>query len=297
MHNLQDFVLFQQRRLRMSLKALYFHALILTGLVLFSFGSVAKAQDSITADIPDNVTAATGSTISIPVNYVYTGPPNPIPPQPTSQQRIVAFSFVVNFNPAVINTTAVDGNLDPLIIDQTGTLTVMGWSCTGDNNTAGRLGVACATGGNGIAATSGTLINLVFKVVGQPNAGSCCSNLTFSAAAGEAPRFQRFDGMTVASTSTPGTFFVTGTTAASVNLSGRVLTAEGRGLRGAQVRLTLADGTTKIVTTTSFGYYRFADVLAGQTVTVQVLSKKYGYQSHTVNLTGDVSELDFIAER
>jgi hypothetical protein len=284
----------------MSLKALYFHALILACLVLASFGSEVTAQ-SIQVDIPDNITAPTGSTIEVPVllTFTYTDP-NPLPnPDPN---RIVAFNFAVNYNTSVLTPNpAVDPNtLDPILLNQQGTVTQSGFTCTADVNTAGRFGVACATPGGGFKPASGTqvtIIKLIFQVVGTANSPTSTTNLSFSAAAGDGPRFQNRNGLVIPTTSTGGTFFVTGTTAASVNLAGRVLTAEGRGLRGALVRLTLADGSTRTATTSSFGHYRFADLQAGQTVNIEVVSKRYGFQAQTVNLSGDVAGLDFIAER
>ncbi|HEX8566938.1 MAG TPA: carboxypeptidase-like regulatory domain-containing protein, partial [Pyrinomonadaceae bacterium] len=79
-------------------------------------------------------------------------------------------------------------------------------------------------------------------------------------------------------------------------LAGRVLIANGRGLKNAQVRLTTADGTTRTVMSSAFGYYRFTDVQAGQTVTIEIISKRYGFQPRTVNVSGDASDLNFIAE-
>ncbi|HEX8266603.1 MAG TPA: hypothetical protein VF596_14450, partial [Pyrinomonadaceae bacterium] len=67
-------------------------------------------------------------------------------------------------------------------------------------------------------------------------------------------------------------------------------------LKNAQVRLTTADGTTRTVMSSAFGYYRFTDIQAGQTVTIEILSKRYGFQARTVNVSGDASDLNFIAE-
>lgn len=282
----------------MSLKALYFHTLILFSLILVSFGSEAVAQN-IQLDIPDNVTAPTGSTVNIPVNIVYNYTQQPedlsVNPPVLDPNRIVAFSFAVYFNQAVIQPDVIN-----FPVDQTGTLTQGGgWSCTPNTTTPGRLGLACATGGAGFRPTPGAqnvLVNLVFNVVGQPNSPSCCTAINFSTIEGETPRFQNRTGATVPTTATGGSFFVQGTTAASVNVAGRVLTANGRGLRGAHVRLTTADGATRTAVTSTFGYYRFSDIQAGQTVTIEVMSKRYGFQSQTVNLSGDVSNLNFIAQ-
>jgi hypothetical protein len=83
---------------------------------------------------------------------------------------------------------------------------------------------------------------------------------------------------------------------ASVTVAGRVLTADGRALRNAQIRLTAADGSSKTVMSGAFGNYRFANVQAGQSVTIQVFSKQFGFQPQTVNVSGDISGLNFIAQ-
>ena len=162
-----------------------------------------------------------------------------------------------------------------------------------------RLAAACNPP---ITAASGTWIKLRVDVVGS---GGSSTPLTFNVTANNAtsPTYFEFASGTpnqptrVAPTNnTNGTFTVTGATAASVNLAGRVLTANGRGLKNAQVRLTLADGTTRTAMSSAFGYYRFTDIQAGQTVTIEILSKRYGFQPRTVNVSGDASDLNFIAE-
>jgi len=87
-------------------------------------------------------------------------------------------------------------------------------------------------------------------------------------------------------------------TAASVSVSGRVLTRQGRGIRNVIVRLVDEQGQHKITTTTSFGYFRFADVPAGQTYTISVSGKKYSFTqpARVLNLTGDADEINFVAD-
>lgn len=84
--------------------------------------------------------------------------------------------------------------------------------------------------------------------------------------------------------------------AASVNIGGRVATSAGRGLGNSRVILTEADGTTRQTVTNSFGYYRFADVAAGQTATLQVYSKRFGFLPQIVNVNEEMSNLNFIAQ-
>lgn len=83
--------------------------------------------------------------------------------------------------------------------------------------------------------------------------------------------------------------------ATSATITGRVTTPEGAGLRNATV--TLNDGVTmRTVTTSSFGYYTFEDVLTGETYTVGVRSRRYRFSSRQVNVAGNVTDFDFIGQ-
>ena len=84
-------------------------------------------------------------------------------------------------------------------------------------------------------------------------------------------------------------------TAASVSVAGKVITDDGRGLRNARVTLTDARGETRIVTTTSFGSYRFDDVAAGQTYIISVVSKRFQFAPQVVFVGEEITGLDFTA--
>ncbi len=84
-------------------------------------------------------------------------------------------------------------------------------------------------------------------------------------------------------------------TAASVSIGGRVLTANGRGLANAIVQMTDANGQTRTARTTSLGYYRFVDVEAGQTVIMNVRSKRYQFDSQTISVAEDLDGVNFTA--
>jgi uncharacterized repeat protein (TIGR01451 family) len=84
-------------------------------------------------------------------------------------------------------------------------------------------------------------------------------------------------------------------TAASVTVGGRVSDEFGRGVLGAQVALLDADGTTRTVRTNSFGYYGFADVEAGSTVTVSVRHKRYAFAAQVVSVGDNIWDLNFTA--
>jgi hypothetical protein len=88
---------------------------------------------------------------------------------------------------------------------------------------------------------------------------------------------------------------VLGTTAAAVSVSGRVLTGDGgAGLTNALVYLTDSEGNTRTAKTSHFGYYRFDDVAAGQSVVIMVFSKRYQFSPQVVNVNEEMSEVNFI---
>lgn len=84
-------------------------------------------------------------------------------------------------------------------------------------------------------------------------------------------------------------------TAANVSLAGRVTTSAGIGLRGATVTITDARGNTRMTTTSSFGYYRFDDVESGQTYLVNANLRRYTFESRSVMVGDDLSNVDFVA--
>lgn len=84
-----------------------------------------------------------------------------------------------------------------------------------------------------------------------------------------------------------------GTTAATVMIFGRVLAPEARGLRGARVTLTDQNGATRTILTGTFGYFRFDDIEAGQTVIVSVASKRYSFQPQIIFVAEDIEDLNF----
>jgi hypothetical protein len=271
-------------------KNLYFQTLIVIVLTLISFGVEAKAQTPQIA-FPTSTFAAPGSTaVEVPITLS------------NNTGSITGYVIEVSYNPNVIRPNEfpfdTSGTLSTINQFNQGCLVEFGITMNSATVNTLRLAAACRPE---ITAASGTLIKLRFDVFG---AGGTTSPLQFNVTADPqtSPTFFEYNSgvpnqpTRVAPATVNGTFTVTGPTAASVNLSGRVLSVEGRGLRGAQIRLTAADGSTKTVMTSAFGYYRFADVQAGQSVTIQVMSKKYGFQPQVVNVSGDVSDLNFVAQ-
>lgn len=86
----------------------------------------------------------------------------------------------------------------------------------------------------------------------------------------------------------------TPTPAAAVTISGRVTTPTGLGLRNATVILTDTLGARRTATTSSFGIYSFDNVVTGQTYTLSVSSKRYRFAPRIEQISGAVSNLDFV---
>lgn len=84
-------------------------------------------------------------------------------------------------------------------------------------------------------------------------------------------------------------------TAAGVTVTGRVLTATGRGIRNARVTLTDQSGTARTALTNAFGYYRFEGVPAGQTIILTASAKHFYFDNSTqiVSLTEDIDNVNF----
>lgn len=88
-------------------------------------------------------------------------------------------------------------------------------------------------------------------------------------------------------------------TAAPVTISGRVTTSAGRGIRNVQITMIDSQGNQRTAHTTAFGYYRFDDVAAGETVTLSAKARRFRFdQSTIVRTTNDsISDADFVSEK
>ena len=77
-------------------------------------------------------------------------------------------------------------------------------------------------------------------------------------------------------------------------VNGRVLTSDGRGLRNATASITDSRDASQTATTSSFGFFSFANVSAGQTYTVRISSRLYRYPAQTVFVSGNLTLPDFV---
>lgn len=88
-------------------------------------------------------------------------------------------------------------------------------------------------------------------------------------------------------------------TAASVSISGRAVTADGRGISNVVILLTDSSGDIRTTTTDSSGFYSFSDVPAGETYIVAARGKRYTFAqpSQVLNVSDETTEVNFIGNR
>lgn len=83
--------------------------------------------------------------------------------------------------------------------------------------------------------------------------------------------------------------------AASVPVSGRVLTANGMPIANVKVTLDDATGNPRATYTNPFGYYSFSDVQAGRTYSLSASAKRYRFNPVIVTVGDEITGLDIVA--
>jgi hypothetical protein len=84
-------------------------------------------------------------------------------------------------------------------------------------------------------------------------------------------------------------------TAASVSISGRVVTTAGRPVQGSRVILTGFGGeAARTAFTGTFGFYRLEGIQAGQSYVVNVVTKGWRFEPRTVTVLDEITDLELI---
>ncbi len=79
-----------------------------------------------------------------------------------------------------------------------------------------------------------------------------------------------------------------------IEISGRVLTPSGIGIRNVVVMLTDSNGVRQIATTNSFGIYMFTAVTSGGSYTLSAASKRYRFAPQIMTVTSSLNDLDLV---
>ena len=83
-------------------------------------------------------------------------------------------------------------------------------------------------------------------------------------------------------------------TAAGVTVGGRVLTEDGRGLRGARVTMTDNNGVVKTTFAGASGRFQFDDVEPGQTYVVNIQSRRFSYSPQVIQVNDNIADIEFV---
>lgn len=86
-------------------------------------------------------------------------------------------------------------------------------------------------------------------------------------------------------------------TAASISISGRVQNGSGAGVTNAILYLQTQDGQILVARSSSFGYYQFDNIIAGQLVVISVQSKRFSYVPRSIIVADKIGDFDFIPEQ
>lgn len=116
-------------------------------------------------------------------------------------------------------------------------------------------------------------------------------------------------GQPLAGTNSSGGAFVAGNgfwqaafapTAANVSISGRILTADGTGIRNAVISLTpISGGQIRSARSSGFGFYCIEDVLIGETYILRISSKRFVFLPETQIVTplDELTNVNFTAQQ
>ena len=217
------------------------------------------------------VTAANSANVTVPIRL-------------NSGGDTQAIQFTVNYDAAKLSIP----NIAAIVNRYPNTTFII------NRNTPGKLGIVAyqpLDGATVFPAGDITLFDITFTV---NNGASGTTTISFGSDPVTTAASNPQAGAVQVSNA-PGIVTLLSPTAAGVSVGGRVSVGS-RGLTNASVFLTDSDGRVRTARTTTFGYYHFEDVPAGQTYIVTVISKRFTFQPQVISVTDDLTEVNFVAE-
>jgi|CXWL01.1.fsa_nt_gi uncharacterized repeat protein (TIGR01451 family) len=139
---------------------------------------------------------------------------------------------------------------------------------------------------------AGQLVNVTFDVAAD--AGSGDTPARFSDALAPQSVSDSFADLLAASF-TDGVISISDKAVIETELSGRVVTTDGQGIRNAVVTLTDSYGVERSVSTGAFGYYRFGKIGIGETYIIGVRSRLYRFDPLVLHAFDNLTDVNLIA--
>jgi hypothetical protein len=230
---------------------------------MFAKASRPAPEAIVTVTAP-TMNAQVGTNFDIPVTV-----------SDTTGQGIISYQFDLLYDPAIIQPQGSP-------VDTSGTMS-SGMSVTVNNPSPGLLKVVCFQA-NPIAG-AGTLFKFKFTAIGAAPSFSLLTWQNFMFNEGN-PDDNAINGRVN---------IVPPPTAASVNISGRILTPQGQPIANATVILTGPQGEFYLARSGPLGYYTILDVPAGASYVLTAKAKQHSFPASLVNLFDPVDDLDLIA--
>lgn len=196
------------------------------------------------------------------------------------------YSFAVLYNTSVLTyTNYAAGTTSSGTFSCNTTATAGRLRCSIGNFSGNQTGTNAAIG-EIAAGNNQILIKMIFTI----NSGAAANSTTPLTLTGQSASDENATSITPATTN--GMVSVSGPTAATVSVSGRVVVGR-KGLLDAVVTLTDQTGARRIAKTSSLGYYHFDDIQTGQTYVIAVKSRGYQFTPQVINVVEDLKELNF----
>ena len=147
-----------------------------------------------------------------------------------------------------------------------------------------------------VAAQSGGGFEITGTVIGAGGTTASNGNIELESTIGQSVAGDIIGNGPFAVTSGFWNFTPLAPTAAHVSISGRVLSSSGIPISSAELFLQLQNGEIYLARSSSFGYYLFEGIAAGQSVFITVEHKRFTFEPRTVMVADNVTELDFVAQ-
>jgi hypothetical protein len=236
-----------------------------------SFAPLAAGKDL----SPEAIVTVTAPQHITPVGLPFTVPVSTTDLSfATTGVDVISYQFILTYNPAIIQAQ------DPAVtvggtVSENGAVTI-------NQLVPGVLNVVVTRANPMVGA--GTLFNFKFNAIGTAGQISPLTWQDF-----------RFNEGNPDDNAINGQVRLTVLSSANASIGGRVLSAFGQAIPKARVTLTDVAGHSRSVISNPMGYYIFNDVEVGQTYFVGVSAKRFRFNPMVVSVSGDLTELDLIA--
>lgn len=227
-----------------------------------------------------------GSTVLVPIGF-------------EAQGIELSTGFSLSFDPNVLEISSVSGFNNPDVMKGAGGTANQRIGVNASSVANGRIGLGIDFSGGSspalpISSGDKEIAVLRFTIKSGVPLGTE-TEITFTSSPVSAQTVSMTGTVITGVSYTPGKVMIGQATASDVTVGGKVMTANGGGLRLATVVLTdTATGVTRSVITNGVGFYEFADVPAGKTYTLAASSKRFRFQQKTLtNLSADLTNADF----